>query len=257
VEVVIVSLTGRVALVTGAGSGIGAATALQLAAAGAAVAVTDLNGDSAERVAKEITAGGGRAVAHALDVTDEATWERVAAETVAALGPITILHGNAGPTAGPIMSWDLVMAVVMRGNMLACKHVLPSMVSAGGGAIVLTSSIKGRVGSSLRTAYGSAKGGLEQFARIVATGYGRFGVRCNSIAPGIIGTPGLRETVGDAYVAELVAAHLLPRLGSEADIASMVVYLASDAGSFITGQSLVVDGGLSSYVPAMSPPVTI
>lgn len=265
----IVSLTGRVALVTGAGSGIGAATARQLAAAGAAVAVTDLNADSAVRVAEEIVAGGGVAVAHALDVTDEQTWQRVVADIVAVLGPITILHGNAGPTAGPIMSrdldvmqmdvevWDLVMAVVLRGNMLACKHVLPSMVSAGGGAIILTSSIKGRVGSTLRTAYGSAKGGLEQFARIVATGYGRYGVRCNSIAPGIIATPGLRETVGEKYVADLEAAHLIPRLGSDTDIASMVVYLASDAGSFITAQALVVDGGLSSYVPAMSPPITI
>jgi NAD(P)-dependent dehydrogenase (short-subunit alcohol dehydrogenase family) len=149
--------------------------------------------------------------------------------------------------------WDLVMAVVLRGNMLACKHVLPSMISAGGGAVVLTSSIKGRTGSSLRTAYGSAKGGLEQFARIVATGYGRYGIRCNCVAPGIIETAGLRETAGAAYVHELEAAHLIPRLGSDADIAAAVAYLASDAGSFITAQTLVIDGGLTAYVPAMSP----
>ena len=258
-------LASRIALVTGAGSGIGAETARVLARAGAAVCVTDLDGGSAQRVADGIVADGGRASAYTLDVTDERRWQQVVQDTVAELGPITILHGNAGPTAASIMSrdldvvrmdvetWDLVMAVVLRGNMLACKHVLPSMIAAGGGAVVLTSSIKGRVGSSLRTAYGSAKGGLEQFARMVATGYGRHGVRCNCVAPGIIETAGMRETVGDTYVAELEAAHLVPRLGRDADVAAAVAYLASDAGSFVTAQTLVVDGGLSAYVPAMSP----
>jgi NAD(P)-dependent dehydrogenase (short-subunit alcohol dehydrogenase family) len=260
-------LAGRVALVTGAGSGIGAASAKALAVDGAAVAVTDLDAESAARVAKEIAGGGGRAVAHRLDVTDEAAWADVVAATIAEFGPITVLHGNAGPTSAAITSrdldvlqmdvdiWDLVMAVVLRGNMLGAKHVIPSMISAGGGSIILTSSIKGRVGSSLRTAYSTAKGGLEQFTRVVATGYGRFGVRCNAVAPGIVATPGLRETVGEQYLATLLAAHLTPRLGNEADIAAAVVYLASDAASFITAQTLVVDGGMSSYVPAMSPPI--
>jgi NAD(P)-dependent dehydrogenase (short-subunit alcohol dehydrogenase family) len=261
-------LEGRVALVTGAGSGIGARTAQRLAEAGALLAVTDLDGESAERVAKQIRTAGGHAVGSRLDVTDETAWVQVVAKTVAEWGAITILHGNAGPTAGAIMSrdrdvmnmdvevWDLVMAVVLRGNMLACKHILPSMMGAGGGAIILTSSIKGRVGSSLRTAYSSAKGGLEQFTRVVATGYGRYAVRCNAIAPGIVDTPGLRATAGEQYVRDLTAAHLIPRLGTESDIASMVVYLASDAGSFITGQTLVIDGGLSGYVPALSPQIT-
>jgi NAD(P)-dependent dehydrogenase (short-subunit alcohol dehydrogenase family) len=261
-------LAGRVALVTGAGSGIGAASAKALAAQGAAVVVTDLDAESAARVAKEIADTGARAVAHRLDVTDEAAWTSVVTAAVAELGPITVLHGNAGPTSGAITSrdldvvqmdveiWDLVMAVVLRGNMLGCKHVIPSMISAGGGSIILTSSIKGRVGSSLRTAYSSAKGGLEQFTRVVATGYGRFGVRCNAVAPGIVATPGLRETVGEKYLDTLLAAHLTPRLGTEDDIANAVVYLASDAASFITAQTLVVDGGMSSYVPAMSPPIT-
>jgi NAD(P)-dependent dehydrogenase (short-subunit alcohol dehydrogenase family) len=261
------SLTGRVALVTGGGSGIGAASARALAAHGSAVAVTDLDADSAARVSKEIIDGGGQAIALRLDVTDETAWPLVVAETTTELGPITVLHGNAGPTAGSIMSrdldvvqmeveiWDLVMAVVLKGNMLGCKNVIPSMIEVGGGSIILTSSIKGRTGSSLRTAYASAKGGLEQFSRVVATGYGRFGIRCNAIAPGIVETPGLRETVGQAYMDSLLAAHLLPRLGRDDDIAAAVVYLASDASSFMTAQTLVVDGGLSSYVPVMSPPV--
>jgi NAD(P)-dependent dehydrogenase (short-subunit alcohol dehydrogenase family) len=257
-------LTGQVALVTGAGSGIGAAAARALAAHGAAVAVTDIAGDSAEQVAKGIEQSGGRAVAHVLDVAAEVAWRAAVARTEAELGPITVLHGNAAPTGGAVMSrdldvtsmdsgvWDLVMAVVLRGNMLGCKHVIPSMISAGGGSIVLTTSVKGRTGSSARTAYSVAKGGLDQLVRMVATGYGHLGIRCNAIAPGIIATPGLRETVGEAYVASLLAAQLVPRLGTAEDVAAAVVYLASEASSFMTAQTLVLDGGLTAYVPVMS-----
>lgn len=260
-------LAGRTALVTGGGSGIGAASARALAAAGAAVAVTDLDAESAHRVAKEILAAGGRALAQRLDVVDDAAWLEAVAATTAAFGPITVFHSNAAPTAGAAMKrdldvlsletevWDLVMAVVLRGTMLGCRAVIPSMLAAGGGSIIITSSIKGRTGSSLRTAYSTAKGGLEQFVRTVATGYGSRGIRCNAIAPGIVATPGLRETAGEEYMATLEAAHLIPRLGTSDDIAAAVVYLASDSSSFMTAQSLVIDGGLSAYVPALSPPI--
>ncbi|WP_375476520.1 SDR family NAD(P)-dependent oxidoreductase [uncultured Jatrophihabitans sp.] len=260
-------LDGKVALVTGAASGIGAASARALAEAGAAVLVTDLDGPGADSVAASIVAAGGAAKAHRLDVTDESAWAEVVAAGAAAFGPVTVLHGNAGPTSGALMSrdldvlgldlgvWDTVLAVVLRGNVLGCRAVLPGMLAAGGGSIVVTSSIKGRVGTSLRTAYSTAKGGLEQLVRVVATGYGSHGVRCNAIAPGIIGTPGLRETAGAEYVARLEAAHLIPRLGVVEDVAAAVLYLASDESSFVTAQTLVVDGGLSAYVPALSPPV--
>jgi NAD(P)-dependent dehydrogenase (short-subunit alcohol dehydrogenase family) len=261
-------LAGRVALVTGAGSGIGAAAARALAARGAAVAVTDLVADSAERVAKEIAARGGRAIAHPLDVAREDAWAAAVRRTQEELGPVTVLHGNAAPTQGrpidldlDVLSiqsdlWDVMMAVVLRGNMLACKHVIPSMIEAGGGSIILTTSIKGRIGSTARTAYSVAKAGLDQFVRMVATEYGQFGIRCNGIAPGIIVTPGLRETVGEQYAASLLAAQLVPRFGTAEDVAAAVVYLASDASSFMTAQTLVIDGGLSAYVPVMSAPLT-
>ena len=133
----------QVALVTGAGSGIGAACARALAAAGAAVAVTDIDGESAQRVGEEIVQDGGRAAAFALDVVDEKAWMSVVDNVQSRFGAITILHGNAAPTAQSVMSrdldvarmdvevWDLVTAVILRGNMLACKHVIPSMIAAG------------------------------------------------------------------------------------------------------------------------------
>ena len=260
-------LTGRVALVTGAGLGIGAAAARALAARGAAVAVTDLVGEAAERVAKTIEQDGGRAVAQVLDVVQEDAWADALARIEAELGPVTVLHGNAAPTSGEVINrdldvlsiegrlWDVMMTVVLRGNLLACQHVIPSMVSAGGGSIILTTSIKGRIGSTARTAYSVAKAGLEQFVRMVATEYGPFGIRCNGIAPGIIATPALRETAGEEYMARLRAAQLIPRLGTPEDIAAAVVFLASEASSFMTAHTLVIDGGLSAFVPVMSPPL--
>jgi NAD(P)-dependent dehydrogenase (short-subunit alcohol dehydrogenase family) len=261
-------LSGRVALVTGAGSGIGAASARALAAGGAAVAVTDVDTAAAARVASHIAQAGGQAMAVGLDVVDADQWQHAVEVTAAEFGPITVLHSNAAPTADRVMRrdldvvsldpdvWDFVIAVVLRGTMLGCKYVIPPMVAAGGGSIIVTSSIKGRTGSTMRTAYATAKGGLEQLVRMIATGYGPHGVRCNAVAPGIIDTPGLRETADAGYMAALQSAHLVPRLGTTDEIADAVVYLASDSASFITAQTLVIDGGLSAYVPALSPPAT-
>jgi NAD(P)-dependent dehydrogenase (short-subunit alcohol dehydrogenase family) len=265
----LLDLTGRVALVTGAGSGIGAATARLLAEHGAAVAVTDVDEESAGRIAEEVRAASGTASPYRLDVTDEDAWREVVARVTGDLGPVTVLHGNAAPTGAAVMSrdldvvtaeveiWDLLASVVLRGNMLGCKHVIPGMTEAGGGSIVLTTSIKGRAGSGLRAAYSTMKGGLEQFVQVVATEYGRFGVRCNGIAPGIIETPGLRQSVSEEWAKDLLAAQLIGRFGQAEDIANAVLFLVSEASSFMTGQTLVVDGGMTVFVPVLSPEITV
>jgi NAD(P)-dependent dehydrogenase (short-subunit alcohol dehydrogenase family) len=257
-------LDGRTALVTGAGSGIGAASAAALAAAGAAVAVTDIDLDVAHQVVAGIVEQGQRAIAVALDVSAEGQWIEALALVRAELGPVTVLHSNAALTSAEFYAADLgvvdlevevfdrILAVNLRGGMLACKHVVPDMIASGGGSIVLTSSVKGLTGSAHRTAYSMSKGGLDALTRTVATGYGKSGVRCNAIAPGIVATDAM-ESIPAAQRQALVDAHLTPSLGRPADLANAVVFLASDDAAFITGQVLCVDGGLAAHVPALSP----
>lgn len=258
-------LEGRVALVTGAGAGIGAASARALAAEGASVAVTDVRPQAAGEVAAEIGQAAGRAVGYGLDVAEEGDWERVVAAVSEDLGPITVLHSNAALTSQSahvndlgvveldIALFDQIIAVNLRGAVLGCKHVIPLMLEAGGGSIVMTSSIKGQTGSAHRTAYSVSKGGLDTLTKVVATGYGKAGVRCNAVAPGIIVTEAIASFSQERRAA-LLEAHLTPRLGRPEDIAEAVVYLASDASRYVTGQVICVDGGLTAHTAALSPP---
>lgn len=255
----------RVALVTGAGSGIGAASAKALAFAGAAVAVTDVNVDCAREVAAAIRADGGRAWAWPLDVSSEPAWNEVVGSVVERYGPVTVLHSNAALTASEVTAadrdvieldielFDRVIAVNLRGAVLACKHVIPGMLAAGGGSIILTSSVKGSTGSAYRTAYSVSKGGLDTLSKVVATGYGKRGIRCNAVAPGIVSTAAVGLLSADRRAA-LREAHLTPDIGRPQDIANAVVFLASDESAFITGQIISVDGGLAAHTPALSPP---
>jgi NAD(P)-dependent dehydrogenase (short-subunit alcohol dehydrogenase family) len=254
----------RVALVTGAGSGIGAASAKALAFAGATVAVTDINVDRAGEVAAAICATGGHARAWPLDVSSELAWHEVVGSVVERYGPVTVLHSNAALTASEVTAadrgvteldielFDRVLAVNLRGAVLACKHVIPGMLAAGGGSIILTSSVKGSTGSAYRTAYSVSKGGLDTLTKVVATGYGKRGIRCNAVAPGIVSTEAIILLSADQRAA-LREAHLTPDIGRPEDIANAVVFLASDESAFITGQIIAVDGGLAAHIPALSP----
>jgi NAD(P)-dependent dehydrogenase (short-subunit alcohol dehydrogenase family) len=257
-------LAGRVAIVTGGASGIGHATALALAREGACVVVADLDGEGARRVAAEIAAQGGRALASRTDVSDEASVAAMVQASVEAFGGLDILHNNAAASDPAVIgadgdivdleveTWERTLAVNLRGPMLGCKHAIPRMLERGGGVIVNTSSASGLTGDLARVAYGVSKAGVDALTRYVATQYGKRGIRCNSIAPGVIATPALEANVPPAEVAIHERSHLTPRLGRPEDVAAAVVFLASDAAAFVTGQTLCVDGGLLAHHPTFA-----
>ena len=257
-------LAERVAIVTGGGSGIGRASALALARAGAAVLVADIAADAAERVAAELRAAGGHVHAQQADVSDEASVAAMVAAAVARFGGLDVLHNNAAATGWEVLGgdgeitrldlaiWERSLAVNLRGPFLGCKHAIPEMLKRGRGSIVNTSSASGLTGDLVRTAYGVSKAGVDGLTRYVATQYGKRGIRCNAIAPGVIETPALRQNVPPEQVALFERHHLTPRLGTPEDIAAAVVFLASDDAAFITGQVLSVDGGLLAHHPTVA-----
>jgi NAD(P)-dependent dehydrogenase (short-subunit alcohol dehydrogenase family) len=235
---------GRRALVTGAGSGIGEAVARGLHAEGAEVVLADYAEDRVQAVAADL---GERASAVALDVRDE---DAVAAvmdgfdvlANVAGIGSTT----NAPDTALDV--WEDVFAVNARGTFLCCKHAIPGMIERGGGAIVNMGSVAGLVGLRNRAAYCASKGAVIAFTRALAIDHVGDGIRVNAVCPGTVDSPWVRrlvEDVGESLDA-LRARQPMGRLGSTDEIAQAVLYLASDAAAFVTGSSLVIDGGLTA-----------
>jgi len=251
-------LAGKTAIVTGGGSGIGRATAHALARDGAAVVVADIRGDAADAVVAEIRRAGGRAIATVTDVSDEAAVRDMIAAAVDEYGGVDILHNNAsdlellrrdlGVVDMDLEVWERTLAVSLRGPMLGCKHAIPRMLDRGGGSIINTSSINGLRGDVTRTAYGTAKGGLDTLTLYVATSYGPRGVRCNAVRPGVIRTrPGMNAD--DPGLKPMLNSTPIGRLGEPRDVAELVAFLASPESSFITGQIIEVDGGLLSHMP--------
>lgn len=253
---------GKVAIVTGSGSGIGRASATRLALAGAKVLVADLNLEGAEETVAQITAAGGEASAQHADVGDEASISAMVAAAVERYGSLHLLHNNAadvmiiqrdGDVVGmDVEVWDRTMQVNLRGPMLGCKHAIPHMLAAGGGAIVTTSSTSGQFGDLSRVAYGVSKAGIDSLTRYVATLYGKQRIRCNAVAPGVVKTPALTANVPADQIALFARNHLTPEMGEPQDIAEVVAFLLSDAAAFITGQVINVDGGLVCHTPLYS-----
>lgn len=238
------SLAGRRAFLTGGAKGIGAAIARQLAAEGADVVIADLDLDAASLLAAEIGA-----VAVHLDVTDLA---RVR-ETILGFGPFQILVNNAGMdqhaffTQTGVDDWRKLLAVNLEAVFATTHAVLPAMQAAGFGRIVNIASEAGRMGSRGGAVYAAAKGGVIAFTKSIARENGRKGITANVIAPGPIDTPMLRQAVelgGDKLIAAMTSATLAGRLGTPEEVAAAVVFLASDAAGFITGETLGVSGGM-------------
>jgi len=243
---------GKVALVTGASSGIGRATALAFARDGARVAVSDVVVDGGNETVRLIKKTGGEAVFIKADVANAAEVESLIQQIVATYGRLDYAHNNAG-ISGPLTTvadtaeskWDRVIAINLKGVWLCMKSEIQQMLKQGSGAIVNTASGAGLVGIAGASAYVASKHGVLGLTKTAALEYAKQGIRVNAVCPGVIDTPMVqRLTDRHPSAAEaMVAAHPISRVGKPAEIAEAVVWLCSEAASFVTGHALSVDGG--------------
>lgn len=261
---------GKVGLITGAGSGIGRATAIGFAARGGAIAVADINAENANKVAAEITTAGGKALAIVADVTRPADIEMMVTETTSTFGRLDFLHNNAfGMPAAQASTqvssrmadvedgvWSHMLDVGLTAVFRAMKRVIPIMRAQGGGAIVNTASISGLRADYGIAAYNAAKAGVINLTRVVAIEYARQGIRANCVCPGAIHTPLLEPALEMPGFAEQFN-QVIPmgRLGRPEEIANVVLFLASDLASFVTGSAFIADGGQTAKTgsPSFTP----
>jgi NAD(P)-dependent dehydrogenase (short-subunit alcohol dehydrogenase family) len=241
---------GRVAIVTGAGQGIGRAIAERFAADGAAVAVADLNPETAAAVVQAIEAAGGRAVAIRVDVTKPADAERLAGEAQAQLGRIDVLVNNAGilrsTRAAEVTpeEWHLVLDANLTGAFLCARAAYPGLKASGHGRIVNVASMAGRATSTLGGVhYTTAKAGVLGLTRHLAREWARDGITVNAISPGIVDTPMVRSSTDEGRMAQVLASIPLGRLAEPAEIAALIAFLASDEAAYITGANVDIHGG--------------
>ena len=244
-------LQGKVALITGGSRGIGRAIALAMADAGAAVGLTYRACVSeAEAVVQHIRARGGRAMAQRADVRDRVAIRAAIAATEQELGGLDILVNNAGinqPTDFDQVTdgdWDDILAVNLKGPFICSQEALPALRRRGGGAIVMIGSVSGQYGGPRTAHYAASKAGLISLAQVIARFAARDNVRCNTLAAGLIASEMAATGMQSGAVQKAADGILLRRLGTPAEVARAVVFLCSDAASYITAQTINVNGGL-------------
>jgi NAD(P)-dependent dehydrogenase (short-subunit alcohol dehydrogenase family) len=249
-------LEGKVALITGGASGMGKVASELFAAEGAAVVLTDLNDDAGAQTAAGIDAAGGRALYVHADVSKEVEAKAMVDAAVDRFGRLDVLYNNAGvmlPDDGSVDSmdegiWDLTLAVNVKGVAFGCKFGVPAMIAGGGGSIINVASFVAWLGAATsQTAYTASKGAVLAMTREIAVEYARKGIRCNALCPGPIETPLLMQLLSDEEKKRRRFVHIpMGRLGQAEELAKAALFLASDDASYMTGASLIVDGGLTA-----------
>jgi NAD(P)-dependent dehydrogenase (short-subunit alcohol dehydrogenase family) len=254
----IFSLEGRVALIPGGGGGIGSALAVALAGAGARVAVAGRTRDTCDATVEQVRAAGSEGLAITADVTSEADCDRMVDETLAQFGQIDILVNAVGGGAGkalhpaegyPRSDWDWIMELNVRSTVVPTQAVARSMIEKGrGGRILNISSVRANLGINAGyAAYVAAKGAINSLTRQWATEWARYGIRVNAIMPTFVDTPQVATLLADpAFKAGIVNRIPLGRVGETSDLVGPAIFLCSDAASFVTGQILGIDGGLTA-----------
>ena len=246
---------GKIAVVTGGATGIGAATAKKLCELGASVAILDRNADAAEATVRALIDAGHSASFHACDVSIEADMRSAMSEVTARYGALNILVSNAGiQRYGDVIDtssqvWDETFNVHVKGCFYATKFAIPAMLQSGGGAIVIVASVQSFTAIANSAAYVAAKHALLGLARSIALDFAARNIRANCVCPGAIDTPMLRWSAGqmespEKMIEAISRMHALGRIGRPEEVAHAIAFLASDWAAFITGASLVVDGGL-------------
>jgi NAD(P)-dependent dehydrogenase (short-subunit alcohol dehydrogenase family) len=249
-------LDGKVALITGGGSGMGRVASTLFASEGALVALTDVNDDAGQEAAEEVEAAGGQALFVRADVSNEAQAADMVRAAVDRFGRLDVLYNNAGVMLADDGSvdttdesvWDRTLAINVKGVAFGCKFGIPAMIASGGGSIINVASFVAWLGAATsQTAYTASKGAVVAMTREIAVEYARRGVRCNALCPGPIDTPLLAELLADPARRQRRFVHIpMGRLGRAEELANAALFLASDESSYMTGASLIVDGGITA-----------